>query len=54
MSPEDLSSINDENLLNSASGISDTLEGDDGKGEPSKLAEDLELINLDDVDEKDL
>ena len=51
--PEELLPMDDQNLLSTASAVSDTPEGEEAGNEQSKLA-DVELINLDDVDRKEL
>ena len=50
---EELLPMEDQVLLSTASAVSDTPEGDETGSEKSKLA-DVELINLDDVDQKEL
>ncbi len=52
--PDELLPIDNPDVLSTASAISDTSEGDEAESEQSKLADDLELINLDDVDHKEL
>ena len=51
--PEELLPIDNQDLQNTASATLDTPEGDEAERERCELA-DLELINLDDVDRKEL
>lgn len=55
--PEEWLPIDNQDLLSTASAISDTSEGDEAESEQSKRADadaDLELINLENVDQKEL